>query len=121
MRRQMLACVCLLLAGRCAAAQNGTNTQVQQPIRISGGVLAGTIVSKVSPICPQEAREQHISCTAVTSVIIGTDGAVESAEGISGAPIVLAAYIEAVKQWHYRPYLVDGVPQRIATTVTIVF
>ena len=111
----------LILTAQGGGAQSGANVPAQSPIRVSGGVMAGTILTMVMPVIPKEVWDQPPRLTAVLAVIIGTDGRVESAEAIYGDPRIVAADIDAVKQWRYRTYLVDGLPQRVATTVTINF
>jgi TonB family protein len=89
------------------------------PIRVSGGVIAGQIVSKVNPVYPQEAKEQGIQGAVVLHAIIGADGTVQELVVISGPPELQKSAIEAVKQWVYKPYLLNGDPQEVDTTITV--
>lgn len=89
------------------------------PVRVSGGVIAGNILTKVMPVYPEEARAQHIGGTVVLHVIIGKDGKVISAEPVSGPDVLRGPYAEAVKQWTYKPFLLNGNPVEVDTTVAI--
>jgi protein TonB len=90
------------------------------PLRISAGVLAGNILTKVVPKFPEEAKRQQINGAVVMHVIVGTDGRVKEAHIISGPELLRASYLDAVKQWTYRPYLVNGEPVAVETQITIV-
>jgi TonB family protein len=88
--------------------------------RVSGGVMAGNILTKVMPIVPQEARAQHIGGTVVLRVLIGKDGKVISAEPKSGPEVWRQPCADALKQWTYKPFLLNGNPVEVDTTMTCV-
>ena len=96
-----------------------TTASAPQPVHVSGGVMAGNILIKVQPKIPEEAREKHIMGTVALHVVIGKDGHVKSAEALSGPDILQQPYVEAVKQWTYKPYLINGDAVEIDTTITI--
>jgi len=91
------------------------------PARISGGVIAGNILTKVQPRYPAEAREAGVSGTVVMHAIIGKDGTIEKLTVISGPALLQDAAVDAVKQWTYRPYLLNGVPTEVDTTIMVNF
>jgi TonB family protein len=93
--------------------------QPNAPIKVAGGVLAGQIVSKVNPVYPQEAREQGIEGAVVLHAIIGRDGTVQELTVASGPEQLQASALEAVKQWVYKPYLLNGEPTEVETTITV--
>jgi TonB family protein len=93
--------------------------QANGPARISGGVMAGQIISKVNPIYPPEARASGTSGTVVLHAIIGKDGTVQQLNVISGPPMLAGSAIDAVRQWVYQPYLLNGEPVEVDTTVTV--
>jgi TonB family protein len=95
--------------------------QPNGPIRISGGVAAGQIISKVNPVYPPEAKEKGIQGTVVLHAIIGKDGTVQQLAVISGPPVLADSAIDAVKQWVYKPYLLNGDPTEVDTTITVNF
>lgn len=95
--------------------------QAHGPVRISGGVMAGLLINRVAPSYPAEARANRIGGAVVLAARIGADGTVQDLQVISG-PIVLAgSAIDAVKHWIYRPYLLNGRPTEVNTTVTLLF
>jgi len=93
--------------------------QQEGPARISGGVMAGQIVSKTQPIYPAEARAAHISGAVVLHALISKTGAVTALQVISGPPELLTSAIDAVRQWTYKPYLLNGEPTEVDTTITV--
>ncbi len=91
-------------------------------VRMSGGMMAGAIVKKVPPVYPYEAKLHHVEGAVVLHAIIGTDGHVHSLHIVSTPDSDLAmAAIAAVKQWTYKPYLLNGLPTEVDTTVTVNF
>jgi TonB family protein len=87
-------------------------------IRVSQGVMAGMIERKVEPQYPAEANVQG---EVVLSLVINKTGDVESVKLISGHPLLAPAAIDAVKQWKYRPFKLNGEPVVVETTATVVF
>jgi TonB family protein len=94
---------------------------VPQRLRVSQNVEQGLLVTKVNPQYPQEAKDQHIQGAVVLSVIVDKEGNVANVQLISGHPLFAPVAIEAVKQWKYRPYLVDGTPLEVNTQVRVNF
>ena len=90
-------------------------------VRVSQGVTQGMIVSKVQPIYPPDAKAARIQGSVVIAVIIGKDGNVQSERLISGHPLLAPAATDAVKQWKYRPYVLNGQAVEVDTLVTINF
>ena len=91
------------------------------PVRISGGVMAGQLISRVNPEYPAEARANGVEGAVVLHVTVGTDGSVESAVPLTGAEVLRDAAVDAVKQWTYKPFLLNGEPVEVDTTVTVNF
>jgi TonB family protein len=94
---------------------------VPQRIRVSQKVEEGLIAKKVQPQYPQEAREQHIQGTVVLKAQISKEGDVAQLELVSGHPLLVPAAIEAVKQWKYKPFLLNGQPLVVETQITVSF
>jgi len=90
-------------------------------IRVSSGVSAGLLKTKVNPIYPPDARDQHIQGVVVLGVKIDNEGNVYDVELISGHPLLAEAAIDAVRQWKYRPYLLNGNPVEVVTQVQVNF
>jgi outer membrane biosynthesis protein TonB len=92
----------------------------EKPIRVSGGVMAGTILTKGSGLVfPCEAIKQHVNGSVVMHVIIGKDGHIKDISAISGPELLRAAFMDTVRQWTYRPYLLNGTPVEVDTTVSM--
>jgi len=81
--------------------------------------MAGNIVSKVQPVYPPDAKAQGVEGSVVLRALIGKDGRVEKLAVMSGSPLLSGAAIDAVKQWVYRPYLLNGEPVEVDTTITV--
>ena len=91
------------------------------PARISGGVIAGNILTKTQPIYPPIARAAHQGGTVVLHAIISKNGTIESLSVISGPAMLVGAATDAVKQWRYKPYLLNGEPTEVDTTIMVNF
>src|SRR5271165_896072 len=92
-----------------------------QRLRISQGVTSGLLIRKVEPFYPLLAKTARISGEVVLKAIIDREGNIQNLVLVSGHPMLLPSAIEAVSQWHYRPYLLNGQPVEVETTVTVVF
>ncbi len=91
-------------------------------VRIGGGVMAGTIISKSQPIYPESARRNHVSGSVVLRAIIGKDGHVHVLQLKSAPdPDLAIAAIAAVRQWVYKPYFLNGEATEVDTTITVNF
>ena len=94
----------------------------ERPVRVAGGVIQGAILRKVPPVYPEEAKQKHISGTVILHAIIGRDGHVRSLRFVSlPDPSLGIAAVSAVRQWTYKPYLLNGEPTEVDTTVTVNF
>jgi periplasmic protein TonB len=94
---------------------------VLQSVNISQGVSQGLLIKKVQPIYPKAALTMHIEGAVQLGATISKTGDISSLKVLSGDPRLAAAAIEAVKQWKYKPYLLDGEPIQIQTTITLNF
>ena len=80
-----------------------------------------TVIKSVPPTYPQKAKEQGIQGSVRLHVLIGTDGAVKEASVVSGPPSLTQAAVDAVRQWRYKPYLLNGNLVEVKTTVVVNF
>ena len=87
--------------------------------RIRADIMAGQIVSKVNPIYPAEAKAACVQGTVVLHALIGKTGAIENLQVVSGPPELLTSAIDAVRQWVYQPYLLNGEPVEVDTTINV--
>jgi TonB family protein len=90
-------------------------------VRVAEKVMRVFLVTKVNPSYPSEAEKKHVDGTVLLHIIIDKNGNVSKLEPVSGHPLLLPAAIEAVKQWKYRPYLLNQEPVEVETTVLIKF
>jgi TonB family protein len=106
---------------KCAMSDLPAPKQAAQRVRVSSGVAVGLLVKKVNPKYPDDARHSRIQGQVVMQVEITKEGDVQSVTLISGHPALAPAAMEAVKQWKYKPYLLEGVPMAVETQVTVNF
>ncbi len=97
------------------------NPKPLSSVRISESVSQGLLISQVPPVYPALARQARIQGTVVLQGIISKDGMMESLELISGHPMLAPSAIEAVKQWRYKPYYLNGEPVKVETTINVNF
>lgn len=90
-------------------------------VRVSSGVTESNLLEKVDPVYPPIAKTARIEGAVVLAVEIDKEGAVTSVQVVSGHPILLTSATDAVKQWRYRPYILNGEPVAIRTQVTVNF
>ena len=90
-------------------------------VRASSGVMQGMLVTRVNPQYSPEAKSQHVQGAVVLKVNIDKQGTVYKIEPISGHPLLAPAAIDAVKQWKYKPYLLNGTPVEVDTQVQVNF
>lgn len=92
-----------------------------QRVRISQGVTRGLLIRRVEPAYPTLARSARVQGEVVLSAIISVNGDIENLQLVSGHPMLVPAAITAVKQWKYKPYLLNGQPTEVETTITVIF
>ena len=79
------------------------------------------LIHRVEPIYPPLARQIHREGRVELRATIGTDGTIQSLQVVSGDPMFLNSAIEAVRQWRYRPTILNGQPVEIDTYITVVY
>jgi protein TonB len=84
-------------------------------------VQSGLLVRRVQPNYPPLARQARIQGAVVLQAQISKDGNIENLQLVSGHPMLAPAAIEAVKQWKYKPYLLNGEPVEVETQVVVNF
>jgi TonB family protein len=90
-------------------------------IKVSGNVQSAMIVNKVPPVYPPLAKAAGVSGVVRLSAVLGKDGAVQELHVLEGPPVLIPAAVDAVKQWVYRPTLLNGQPVEVETTIDINF
>ncbi len=97
------------------------HTSAPKHWRISGGVEQGLVIRNVKPIYPAIALAAGIEGDVVLQAEIGKDGRIENLRAVSGNPLLIKAALDAVQQWRYRPYLLNGGPVEVETQITVRF
>ena len=92
-----------------------------QRVRISQGVTKGLLIHKQEPTYPPLARAARVQGEVVLSAVIDTNGQITNLNLVSGHPMLVPSAIDAVKQWRYKPYLLNGQPVEVETTITVIF
>ncbi len=90
-------------------------------INISSGVAAGMLVHKTTPQYPEIAKLARVSGTVVLQATVSKAGTIENLRVIAGPDMLRQAAMDAVRSWRYRPYLLNGEPVEVGTTVSVVF
>jgi periplasmic protein TonB len=96
-------------------------TPAPKRIRVPAPMAEANLVYDVAPKYPPEAGRARIEGTVVLLAVIGKDGTVQDVRVEKGLPLLAQAAIEAVKQWRYRPYLLNGEPVEVDSHITINF
>jgi len=92
-----------------------------QRLRVGGNVAQASLVSQVKPVYPPLAKQARIQGVVLLEAVISKDGAIDNLRVISGHPLLTQAAIDAVKQWRYKPTLLNGEPVEVVTTITVNF
>src|ERR1700690_413896 len=92
-----------------------------QRIRISSGVTQGLKIRNVDPVYPPIAKAARAQGVVILQAIIGKDGSIQNLHVVSGSPLLTQSALDAVKQWRYRPYILNGDPVEVETTVEVRF
>lgn len=107
------------------APQTPTPAQTETPkpkrLRIGGNVAAANLIHQVPPVYPGIAKQAHISGTVVLHAVIAKDGTMEQLEYVSGPPLLMHSAMDAVRQWRYRPVLLNGETVEVDTTISVVY
>jgi protein TonB len=91
------------------------------PMRVSSGVVAGLAISQPKPVYPPIARAAHVSGAVVLHAMISKNGTIEKLEVISGPEMLRASALDAVRNWRYKPYILNNEPTEVETTITVNF
>jgi TonB family protein len=92
-----------------------------QTLSISQGVSQGLLYHKVAPVYPQNAIRMQVEGEVLLQATISKSGDITQIKVVSGSSQLTKAAVDAVKQWKYKPYLLNGEPVEIQTQVTVNF
>jgi len=103
------------------ASAPAVRPDVQTRLRVSSGTEEGLLIDQRMPVYPAIARAAGIGGTVTLAAIISKNGTIENLRVISGSVMLQQAALDAVRTWRYRPYLLDGQPVEVETTVSVIF
>jgi protein TonB len=89
--------------------------------RVSSGVISGLLIRRVNPAYPPLARQARIQGQVLLRAQISKEGSIENLQLISGHPMLVQSALDAVKQWKYKPYLLNGEPVEVDTEIQVNF
>lgn len=90
--------------------------------QISAGIMTGMLIKKQAPIYPQDAKDARVSGTVVLRAMIGMDGSIHDLHVVSAPwPSLVASALWAVSHWEYKPYLLNGDPVDVETTINVIY
>jgi TonB family protein len=101
--------------------QGNAPRPVLQTLNVSQGVSQGLVIKKVQPSYPPSALRMHVEGAVELSATIGKSGNIVAVKIIKGEPLLAKAAVDAVKQWKYKPYFLNGEPVEIQTQITVNF
>ncbi|MEO6911731.1 MAG: M56 family metallopeptidase [Edaphobacter sp.] len=98
-----------------------TASAINSPVKVKGGIVAGNKIGGENPTYPADARKAHVSGTVVLQAVISKTGDITSLQVTSGPEELRKSAVDAVRTWQYKPYLLNGNPTAVETTVKINF
>jgi TonB family protein len=105
----------------CAAALAAQAANATHHIRLSTEVMVGNLIHTVDPEYPEIARRNRVKGTVLLYAVIGEDGRIRDVKALCGPPILVPAALDAIRQWRYRPYELNGAPVAVETTINVEF
>jgi len=110
----------LLASNRPGPVGPSLNTRSNSTLKISH-LDPGMLIRQVQPVYPKLAIISHTEGTVLLTAVIDTQGCVTQLRTLSGHPLLIAAAVNAVQQWRYKPYILNGQPVEVETQVSVVF
>jgi protein TonB len=114
--------------GQSGAASNGSSQapdatpgSKDNPARVSTGVMMRLILHKVDPIYPEDAKKNHVSGAVVVAATVDDQGQIVKASVVSGPEKLRDTALNAVNQWTFKPYLLNGRPAFVQTQFVVNF
>ncbi len=95
--------------------------ELSRPVRLPSTMVAGMLVQKTIPVYPMIARETRTEGVVVLQAMISKSGTIENLRVESGHPMLQQAALDAVSNWRYRPFLLNGQPVEVETTINVIF
>jgi TonB family protein len=126
----LAACVVLGVAAATSAValrigvqQNsqGTPKKTVDSVSVNAKVMSKQLLTKITPVYPPEAKAAKIQGKVVLNAVIGKDGHVENLKVVSGPKELQQSALDAVRQWVYKPYLLNGSPVEVMTDINVIY
>jgi protein TonB len=95
--------------------------QEKRLVKVSEGILEAQLISRIEPHYPALALQTRTEGTVRLHAIISRDGRITSLDVLSGHPFLVKAALDAVRQWRYRPTMLNGEPVEVETSITVIF
>jgi len=111
-------------SGNIGESASGASTASKTPTTravVPGNVTAAAIVTQTRPEYPPQAMANHVQGEVVLHAVIDKEGKISEVQVLSGDDLLAQSAIEAVRQWRYKPMLIDGEPKEVDTTITVTF
>ncbi|MGB8131076.1 MAG: energy transducer TonB [Candidatus Angelobacter sp.] len=108
-------------SGLMPSGSGNSNVKLDGPKRITSQLSEGQLLNRVEPLYPHIAAISGIQGQVKLHAIIGRDGKIQSLSAVSGHPLLVRAALEAVEQWRYRPYVLNGEAVEVETFITVNF
>ena len=93
----------------------------KSPQRVGGDVQQANLLEHRTPVYPRLAIQTRVQGVVVLEAVITKEGNIESLRVVSGHIYLVQAAVDAVRQWRYRPTLLNGEPVEVITTITVNF
>jgi protein TonB len=109
--------------GTTAAILSAASADATPPsrIRVGGNVQQNLLISQPPAVYPPLAKQAHIQGVVKLSATIAKDGTIQNLEVIEGHPLLIPAAMDAVRQWVYKPTLLNGQPVEVVTQIDVNF
>jgi len=95
--------------------------ETPQRIKVGGNVQSAMIIRKPPPVYPQLAKSARVSGVVHLAAVISKDGTIQELHSLGGPALLIQAAMDAVKQWVYRPTMLNGEPVQVETTIDVNF
>jgi TonB family protein len=90
-----------------------------KPVNVTGAVMAGSRLGGKNPVYPADARKEHVSGTVILRAVISKTGDIASLQVIRGPESLRQSAMDAVRTWRYKPFLLNGEPTTVETTIHV--
>jgi TonB family protein len=115
--------IALMTCASALAFRLDVGTQGKQPekVTVSSALMEKNLIYKVQPVYPSVAKKAKVEGSVVLAAVIGKNGLPKSLRVESGPPLLTQSAMDAVKEWRWKPFLLNGEPVEVETTITVVY